>query len=92
MFLGGELFKQGPRPAAMSFSGMLNWLANFVVGITFPFILVSVLKYYFTIKVSFFYFLLLQHSKSATGFPYWTSRKNISQRMALSCVNKFSLF
>ncbi|XP_046863615.1 solute carrier family 2, facilitated glucose transporter member 1-like [Xenia sp. Carnegie-2017] len=39
LFIGGELFKQGPRPAAMSFTGMLNWLCNFLVGITFPFIL-----------------------------------------------------
>lgn len=47
LFLGGELFKQGPRPPAMSFSGMLNWLANFVVGLTFPFILVGLKGYTF---------------------------------------------
>ena len=28
-FIGAEMFKQGPRPPAMSFAGMLNWLANF---------------------------------------------------------------
>ncbi|XP_067947458.1 solute carrier family 2, facilitated glucose transporter member 3-like [Watersipora subatra] len=37
-FIGAELFKQGPRPAAMSFAGLMNWLANFTVGISFPFI------------------------------------------------------
>lgn len=37
-FIGAELFKQGPRPAAMSFAGLMNWLANFIVGISFPFI------------------------------------------------------
>ncbi|XP_075228608.1 glucose transporter 1 isoform X4 [Lycorma delicatula] len=31
-----ELFSQGPRPAAMSIAVLVNWLANFVVGIGFP--------------------------------------------------------
>lgn len=35
-FIGSELFKQGPRPAAMSFAGLMNWIANFAVGISFP--------------------------------------------------------
>ncbi|KAK7096145.1 hypothetical protein V1264_005480 [Littorina saxatilis] len=33
-----ELFSQGPRPAAISVSVLVNWVANFVVGYTFPFI------------------------------------------------------
>lgn len=31
-----ELFSQGPRPAAMSISVLVNWLANFAVGSIFP--------------------------------------------------------
>ncbi|XP_058793375.1 glucose transporter type 1 isoform X2 [Phymastichus coffea] len=31
-----ELFSQGPRPAAMSIAVLVNWLANFLVGICFP--------------------------------------------------------
>ncbi|KAG1660918.1 Glucose transporter type 1 [Nymphon striatum] len=31
-----ELFSQGPRPAAMSIAVLVNWSANFIVGITFP--------------------------------------------------------
>nr|CAD7261448.1 unnamed protein product [Timema shepardi] len=31
-----ELFSQGPRPAAMSIAVLINWIANFVVGIGFP--------------------------------------------------------
>ncbi|KAK9701285.1 Sugar transporter [Popillia japonica] len=31
-----ELFSQGPRPAAMSIAVLVNWLANFLVGIAFP--------------------------------------------------------
>ncbi|XP_018402134.1 PREDICTED: glucose transporter type 1 isoform X5 [Cyphomyrmex costatus] len=31
-----ELFSQGPRPAAMSIAVLVNWMANFLVGIGFP--------------------------------------------------------
>uniref|UniRef100_A0A1B6DH78 Major facilitator superfamily (MFS) profile domain-containing protein n=2 Tax=Clastoptera arizonana TaxID=38151 RepID=A0A1B6DH78_9HEMI len=31
-----ELFSQGPRPAAMSIAVLVNWLANFLVGVGFP--------------------------------------------------------
>ncbi|XP_054274483.1 glucose transporter type 1-like isoform X10 [Macrosteles quadrilineatus] len=31
-----ELFSQGPRPAAMSIAVLVNWMANFIVGIGFP--------------------------------------------------------
>lgn len=32
-----ELFSQGPRPAAMSISVVVNWVANFAVGYCFPY-------------------------------------------------------
>ncbi|XP_065061939.1 solute carrier family 2, facilitated glucose transporter member 3-like isoform X2 [Rhopilema esculentum] len=35
-FIVAELFSQGPLPAAISVSGMTNWLSSFIVGITFP--------------------------------------------------------
>ncbi|XP_067139928.1 glucose transporter type 1 isoform X2 [Centruroides vittatus] len=31
-----ELFSQGPRPAAMSIAVLVNWFANFTVGLVFP--------------------------------------------------------
>jgi Sugar (and other) transporter len=31
-----ELFSQGPRPTAMAIAVLVNWSANFVVGIGFP--------------------------------------------------------
>lgn len=31
-----ELFSQGPRPAAMSIAVLVNWSANFFVGMGFP--------------------------------------------------------
>ncbi len=30
-----ELFSQGPRPAAISVAVLINWCANFLVGIGF---------------------------------------------------------
>ncbi|XP_026681667.1 glucose transporter type 1 [Diaphorina citri] len=36
-----ELFSQGPRPAAMSIAVLVNWIANFVVGLGFPTLNVS---------------------------------------------------
>ncbi|KAK3095787.1 hypothetical protein FSP39_019092, partial [Pinctada imbricata] len=31
-----ELFSQGPRPAAMGLSVLINWISNFAVGYAFP--------------------------------------------------------
>lgn len=39
-----ELFSQGPRPTAMAIAVLVNWMANFVVGIGFPSLKVCVLK------------------------------------------------
>ena len=35
-FLGSELFKQGPRSAAMALAALVNWLGNTAVGLSFP--------------------------------------------------------
>ena len=31
-----ELFTQGPRPAAIAVATLVNWIANLLVGFTFP--------------------------------------------------------
>ena len=36
-----ELFSQGSRDAAVSVAGVVNWFANFLVGIVFPSIQVT---------------------------------------------------
>ncbi len=41
-FIVAELFSQGPLPAAISVSGIVNWFSSFVVGLTFPALQVSV--------------------------------------------------
>lgn len=35
-FIVAELFSQGPRPAAMAVAGCCNWTSNFLVGMSFP--------------------------------------------------------
>lgn len=39
-----ELFSQGPRPAAMSIAVLVNWMSNFLVGIGFQTLSVSILN------------------------------------------------
>ncbi|XP_064642899.1 solute carrier family 2, facilitated glucose transporter member 1-like [Lineus longissimus] len=72
-FIGAELFKQGPRPAAMSFAGFINWLANFIVGISFPSIQLGLGAYSFTLFmccVTFFFFLLYKKLPETKGKSY----------------------
>ena len=40
-----ELFLQEARPIAVGIATIVNWFANFTVGLTFPYILVSTLKF-----------------------------------------------
>lgn len=39
-----ELFLQEARPVAVVIATVVNWFANFTVGLTFPYILVGILK------------------------------------------------
>ncbi|XP_060749028.1 solute carrier family 2, facilitated glucose transporter member 9 isoform X3 [Tachysurus vachellii] len=49
--LTGELFEQANRPAAFLVAGIVNWLANFIVGLLFPFIQESLQNYAFLVFV-----------------------------------------
>lgn len=46
-FFTAELFGQGPRPAAVSVGVLVNWSANFCVGLGFPFLQESIKVYSF---------------------------------------------
>ncbi|XP_065570668.1 glucose transporter type 1-like isoform X2 [Artemia franciscana] len=53
-----ELFSQGPRPAAMSLAVLVNWMANFLVGIGFPALNAGLSSYVFlpfSILLAFFW-------------------------------------
>lgn len=43
-FIVAELFAQGPRPAAIAVAGCCNWTASFIVGLSFPPLLVRTLS------------------------------------------------
>ncbi|MCJ8739576.1 hypothetical protein PDJAM_G00048770 [Pangasius djambal] len=49
--LTGELFEQTYRPAAFLVAGIVNWLANFIVGLIFPFIQESLQNFAFLVFV-----------------------------------------
>lgn len=53
-----ELFSQGPRPSAMAIAVLVNWMANFVVGIGFPSMKVSLSK---LIIFLYLYFSFISH-------------------------------
>uniref|UniRef100_T1GRK3 Major facilitator superfamily (MFS) profile domain-containing protein n=1 Tax=Megaselia scalaris TaxID=36166 RepID=T1GRK3_MEGSC len=42
-----ELFSQGPRPSAMAIAVLVNWMANFTVGIGFPYLKTALDNYTF---------------------------------------------
>ncbi len=46
-FFVAELFSQGPRPAAMAVAGCSNWTANFLIGMGFQYVAVSVQETHF---------------------------------------------
>ncbi|XP_028393811.1 solute carrier family 2, facilitated glucose transporter member 1-like [Dendronephthya gigantea] len=48
-----ELFSQGPRPAASSIAGSVNWLSNFIVAVTFPSIQDLLYPYVFIVYMVF---------------------------------------
>lgn len=70
--LTGELFEQSYRAAAFMIGGTINWLANFAVGLLFPFIQEALLTYAFLVFVvicliaSVFLFLILPETKNKT--------------------------
>ncbi|WAR14043.1 GTR1-like protein, partial [Mya arenaria] len=46
-FFTAELFSQGPRSAAVSIGVVVNWAANAIVGITYPFLEKKIKAYSF---------------------------------------------
>ncbi|KAL0977800.1 hypothetical protein UPYG_G00161320 [Umbra pygmaea] len=70
--LTGELFEQSYRPAAFMIAGVVNWLANFAVGLLFPFIQESLGTYAFLVFVvvcvlaAIYLYLVLPETKNKT--------------------------
>merc|ERR1719244_568977 len=71
--IAGEMFTQGPRPAASSVVVSVNWAANLTVGLVFPLVLIPQLKEFtflpFAIilaALSVFVFMFLPETKGRT--------------------------
>jgi len=47
--LGTELFRQGPRPKAMSLASLANWVSALIIALTFEFIQKSLKEYTFLV-------------------------------------------
>jgi len=89
--IAGEMFTQGPRPAASSLVVFVNWAANLAVGLIFPLVLIPELNSFtflpFAIllaAVSVFVFIFLPETKGKTVGETsmllqdkgWAARKN----------------
>jgi len=92
-----ELFSQGPRPAAMSVAVLVNWSANFFVGIGFP-TMQTTLENYTFLPFSMFLALFwcftyrkVPETKNKTFDEIATLfRIGHKQRSLMNCVNSIS--
>eukprot|EP00090_Calanus_glacialis_P002579 TRINITY_DN11932_c0_g1_i1.p1 TRINITY_DN11932_c0_g1~~TRINITY_DN11932_c0_g1_i1.p1 ORF type:complete len:483 (+),score=160.35 TRINITY_DN11932_c0_g1_i1:45-1493(+) len=89
--IAGEMFTQGPRPAASSLVVFVNWAANLIVGLVFPLVLIPQLEEFtflpFAILLAafiVFVFICLPETKGRTVGETtmllqekgWSARKN----------------
>jgi len=70
MMIGSELFRQGPRPIAMACSGIVNWVATFVIALAFEPVQVSTLNRYHFNNLSHELNLVDQLSPTLTVFLF----------------------
>lgn len=59
MFIGSELFRQGPRPKAMAVVGIALWAASFVIAIGFEPLQAGLKQYTFIVFIVFLFVFLL---------------------------------
>ncbi|KAI8521450.1 Solute carrier 2, facilitated glucose transporter member 5 [Branchiostoma belcheri] len=70
--LGGELFRQGARPAAMTIQSVTHWVCNFIIGLVFPILQEAMGAYVFLIFMVFcgvsgiYFFFRLPETKNKT--------------------------
>ncbi|XP_078577140.1 solute carrier family 2, facilitated glucose transporter member 5-like [Branchiostoma floridae x Branchiostoma japonicum] len=69
---GGELFRQGARPAAMSIQSVTHWICNFIIGLVFPILQEAMGAYVFLIFMVFcglsglYFYFRLPETKNKT--------------------------
>jgi SP family facilitated glucose transporter-like MFS transporter 1 len=59
MMIGAELFRQGPRPRALSLAGLVNWLSTALVAISFEPIQEALKEYTFLIFLALMIFFTI---------------------------------
>ncbi|XP_069670978.1 glucose transporter type 1 isoform X4 [Periplaneta americana] len=88
-----ELFSQGPRPAAMSIAVLINWMANFLVGIGFPTMKNSLENYTFlpfSVFLAIFWIFTYKkvpETKNKTFEEILALFRHGNGRSMLNCVN-----
>merc|ERR1719295_1710228 len=64
--IAGEMFTQGPRPAASALVVFINWAANLAVSLLFPLVLIPELQEFTFLPFAIFIFLYLPETKGRT--------------------------
>ncbi|XP_055910923.1 glucose transporter type 1 [Eupeodes corollae] len=88
-----ELFSQGPRPSAMAIAVLVNWMANFVVGIGFPSIRTALENYTFlpfSVFLAIFWIFTYKkvpETKNKTFEEILALFRHGNGRSMLNCVN-----
>ncbi|CRK92725.1 CLUMA_CG006284, isoform A [Clunio marinus] len=92
-----ELFSQGPRPTAMAIAVLVNWMANFVVGIGFPSLKTRLENYTFlpfSVLLAIFWIFTYQkvpETKNKTFEEILALFRHGNGRSMLNCVNNLNL-
>lgn len=80
----GEMFTQGPRPAATAVCVLVNWSANLLVSLTFELVLVANLEEFtflpFTILLGFFFVFVFLYLPETKGKTVGETTEDVRQR------------
>ncbi|KAL5292820.1 SLC2A4 family protein [Megaselia abdita] len=88
-----ELFSQGPRPSAMAIAVLVNWMANFTVGIGFPYLKTALDNYTFlpfSVFLAIFWtftYKKVPETKNKTFEEILALFRHNNGRSMLNCVN-----
>lgn len=80
----GEMFTQGPRPAATAVCVLVNWSANLLVSLTFELVLVENLQEFtflpFTILLGLFFIFVFLYLPETKGQTVGETAEQVQQR------------
>lgn len=88
-FIVAELFSQGPRPSAIAVAGFTNWTANFIVGMSFQYLVVSVIVWGLEFLIRLYYGWILFLLSDC--WTCWACTNNSLSLSLFSCFLSLSL-